>query len=755
TQLPQICLALGRGRAGMIGHTQPRRIAARAVAQRIADELGVQIAPRSPVGFKVRFGDQTGEATLVKLMTDGVLLAEASHDRDLLAYDTIIIDEAHERSLNIDFLLGYLKQLLPRRPDLKVIITSATIDPKRLSDHFGGPSVAPVIEVSGRTYPVEIRYHRVADIDEDDFEQNEEEALLQAVDELTTGGLPRGDILAFFPGEREIRLAAELLRKTYQTQFEILPLYARLSPQDQQRVFSPTKNGPTRIVLATNVAETSLTVPGIRYVIDTGLARISRYSHRTKVQRLPIEDISQASANQRSGRCGRVAAGVAIRLYTEEDFKGRPAFTEPEILRTNLASVILQMKSLRLGPVEEFPFVEPPDSRMIKDGYDSLIELGAITEEGELTPIGRSLARLPLDPKVGRMIIAAEEQGCLTEVLPIAAALSVQDPRDRPMEKAQAADQAQAQFKHETSDFITLLNIWEWWTKARDQGTWNQVKKGCHDRFLSFNRMREWEETHNQLRRLCEELDFRFNDPKTKPAGDDSIHKALLPGLLSNILLKNEAAGAQTGEYKGARSVIAHIFPGSTLFKKGGRWLVAAELVQTTRLYARTLARVQPEWIEQAAAHLIKRSYADPHFHEESGRVMAWERATLHGLPLVTRRRTDYGKINPTEARDIFIYDALVNRSYVPPYAEAANPDSPDGWFAHNTRILADAERVEAKLRRHDLIAEKNAIHNFFDSRLDKPGEKGAISSTHQFEGWRKEAIRPPKGNPRVLHMSL
>jgi len=758
TQLPQICLALGRGRVGMIGHTQPRRIAARAVAQRIADELGTTIAPKSPVGFKVRFGDQTGDATLVKLMTDGVLLAEASHDRDLLAYDTIIIDEAHERSLNIDFLLGYLKQLLPRRPDLKVIITSATIDPRRLSDHFGGPAVAPVIEVSGRTYPVEIRYHRVADIDEDDFEQNEEEALLQAVDELTTGGLPRGDILAFFPGEREIRLAAELLRKTYQNSFEILPLYARLSPQDQQRVFSPTKNGPTRIVLATNVAETSLTVPGIRYVIDTGLARISRYSHRTKVQRLPIEDISQASANQRSGRCGRVAAGVAIRLYTEEDFKTRPAFTEPEILRTNLASVILQMKSLRLGPVEAFPFVEPPDSRMIKDGYDTLHELGAITEpdgEGQLTDIGRSLSRLPLDPKLGRIIIAAEEQGCLTEVLPIAAALSVQDPRDRPMEKAQAADQAQAQFRHETSDFVTLLNIWEWWTKARDQGTWNQVKKGCHDRFLSFNRMREWEETHNQLRRLCEELDFRFNDPKTKPAGDDAIHKALLPGLLSNILLKNEAAGAQTGEYKGARSITAHIFPGSTLFKKGGRWLVAAELVQTTRLYARTLARVQPEWIEQAAAHLIKRSYADPHFHEESGRVMAWERATLHGLPLITRRRTDYGKINPVEARDIFIYDALVNRSYIPTYAEKADPDSPDGWFTHNTRVLADAERVEAKLRRHDLIAEKNALHSFFDARLDKPNERGAITSTHQFEGWRKEAIRPPKGNPRILHMSL
>ncbi|MBY0307880.1 MAG: ATP-dependent RNA helicase HrpA [Phycisphaerales bacterium] len=756
TQLPQICLALGRGRFGMIGHTQPRRIAARAVAQRIAEELGTTIAPKSPVGFKVRFGDQTGEATLVKLMTDGVLLAEASHDRDLLAYDTIIIDEAHERSLNIDFLLGYLKQLLPRRPDLKVIITSATIDPQRLSNHFGGPKAAPVIEVSGRTYPVEVRYHQVPDVDADDFEQNEEEALLQAVDELTTSGLPRGDILAFFPGEREIRLASELLRKTYHTQFEILPLYARLSPQDQQRVFSPTKNGPTRIVLATNVAETSLTVPGIRYVIDTGLARISRYSHRTKVQRLPIEAISQASANQRSGRCGRVAAGVAVRLYTEEDFNSRPAFTEPEILRTNLASVILQMKSLRLGAVEDFPFVERPDSRMIKDGYDTLHELGALTEQGDLTEIGRSLARLPLDPKLGRIIIAAEDeggQGCLTEVLPIAAALSVQDPRDRPMEKAQAADQAQAQFKHETSDFITLLNIWEWWNKARDQGTWNQVKKGCHDRFLSFNRMREWEETHNQLRRLCEELDFAFNDPKTKPAGDDAVHKALLPGLLSNILLKNEAAGAQTGEYKGARAITAHIFPGSTLFKKGGRWLVAAELVQTTRLYARTLARVQPEWIEHAAAHLIKRSFSDPHFHAESGRVMAWERATLHGLPLITRRRADYGKINPAEARDIFIYDALVNHSYVPPYAGSAAPDTPDGWFTHNTRILEDAARIEAKLRRHDLIAEKNALHNFFDTRIDKPSDgKPAITSTHQFEGWRKDASRK---DPKVLHMSL
>ncbi|MDP1662015.1 MAG: DUF3418 domain-containing protein, partial [Phycisphaerales bacterium] len=412
-----------------------------------------------------------------------------------------------------------------------------------------------------------------------------------------------------------------------------------------------------------------------------------------------------------------------------------------------LASVILQMKSLRLGPVEEFPFVEPPDSRMIKDGYDSLLELGAIDEAGELTPIGKSLSRLPLDPRIGRMIIAAEEQGCLTEVLPIAAALSVQDPRDRPMEKAQAADQAQAQFKNETSDFITLLSIWEWWTKARDEGTWNQVKKGCHDRFLSFNRMREWEETHNQLRRLCEELDFAFNDRKTKPAGDDAIHKALLPGLLSNILLKNEAAGATLGEYKGARSVLAHIFPGSTLFKKGGRWLVAAELVQTTRLYARTLARVQPEWVEQAAAHLLKRSYADPHFHDESGRVMAWERATLHGLVLIARRRVDYSKINPVEARDIFIYDALVNRSYVPAYAENANPDSPDGWFAHNTRILEEANRVEAKLRRHDLIAEKNALHNFFDPRI-----AADVTSTHRFEGWRKDAQR---ADPKVLHMSL
>ena len=747
TQLPQICLSLGRGRVGAIGHTQPRRIAARAVAQRIAEELGYDITPRGPVGFKVRFGDQTGEATLVKLMTDGVLLAEASHDRDLLAYDTIIIDEAHERSLNIDFLLGYIKQLLPRRPDLKVIITSATIDPKRLSDHFGGPTVAPIIEVSGRTYPVEIRYLPPPDIDTDDFEHNEEEALLQAVDELTRGGsLPRGDILVFFPGEREIRLAAELLRKTYQNAFEILPLYARLSPQDQQRVFYPTKGGPTRLVLATNVAETSLTVPGIRYVIDTGYARISRYSHRTKVQRLPIEAISQASANQRSGRCGRVAAGVAIRLYTEDDFKGRPDFTDPEIVRTNLASVILQMKSLRLGPVEDFPFVEPPDSRMIKDGYDSLLELGAIDEAGELTPIGKSLARLPLDPTIGRMIIAAQEQGCLSEVLPIAAVMSVQDPRDRPMEKAQAADQAQALFKHETSDFIAMLNIWEWWLKTRQDGTWNQVKKQCHDKFLSFNRMREWEETHNQLRRLCEELDFKFND-RNKPAGDDAVHKALLPGLLSNILLKNEASGATLGEYKGARGNTAHIFPGSTLFKKGGRWLVAGELVQTTRLYARSVARVQPEWIEVAASHLLKRSYTDPHFHEESGRVMAWERALLHGLTLFARRRVDYSKINLTEARDIFIYDALVNRTYIPAYAEAKNPDSPDGWFIHNTRVLAEAERIEAKLRRHDLIAEKNALHNFFDARI--PAD---ITSTHKFEGWRKDAQRK---DPRVLHMTL
>jgi ATP-dependent helicase HrpA len=745
TQLPQICLSIGRGVHGMIGHTQPRRIAARSVAQRIADELGTTLGPQGVVGYKVRFGDETSDRTLVKLMTDGVLLAEVQNDRDLLAYDTIIIDEAHERSLNIDFLLGYLRQLLPRRPDLKVIITSATIDPQRLSGHFGGPGVCPVVEVSGRTYQVDIRYHEMNEFEKDDFEANEEVAVLDAIDELTRPGMGRGDILVFLPGEREIRLTAEYLRKQLPAgMFELIPLYARLSPQEQQRVFAPHHG--TRIVLSTNVAETSLTVPGIKYVIDSGLARISRYSHRTKVQRLPIESISQASANQRSGRCGRVSEGVCIRLYTEQDYQARPVFTDPEILRTNLAAVILQMKSLRLGPIEEFPFVEAPDGRMIRDGYDTLHELNAIDEEGELTETGRRLAKLPTDPRLARMLLAGEQEGSLEEVLVIAAALSVQDPRDRPMEKQQAADSAHQPFKNDTSDFLTLLNIWDDYQKARDDLSHSKLRGWCRDKFLSFNRMREWEETHGQLRGICEEMKLRFHLPgkqvevKTGKApvlagGNDAVHRALLAGLLSSVLCKDEA-NAQ-GEFYGPRALKASIFPGSALFKKPAKWIMCAELVQTTKLYARTCAKIDPAWIERIAEHVVKRSHTDVHFVRETGQVCVWERVTLYGLVLVPRRRVPYGPINMGEAREVFIHDGLVDGQF--------QTDAP--FAEHNARVLEQAHEMEAKLRRTDIWAEIDARYEFFDKRL--PAE---VWNKSTFEHWYRQAFALDKS---VLCMQI
>ncbi len=747
TQLPQICLAMGRGAHAMIGHTQPRRIAARAVAQRIADELGTSLGPQGAVGYKVRFGDETSDRTLIKLMTDGILLAEVQQDRDLLAYDTLIIDEAHERSLNIDFLLGYLKQHLPRRPDLKVIITSATIDTRRLSDHFGGPQVCPIVEVSGRTYPVEVRYHRVDEVEQDDFEANEESAVLSAVDELTGPGMPKGDILVFLPGEREIRLTGEHLRKQlsigqggrHSGGFEIIPLYARLSPQDQQRVFAP--HSGQRIVLATNVAETSLTVPGIRYVIDSGLARISRYSHRTKVQRLPIEAISQASANQRAGRCGRVAAGVCIRLYSQGDFDARPAFTDPEILRTNLASVILQMKALRLGPIEEFPFVEAPDVRMIRDGYDTLAELGAVDEAGELTEIGRRLSRIPTDPRIARMLLAAEEEGALDEVLVIASALSVQDVRDRPLEKQQAADAAHTQFKAEGSDFLTMLNMWEAYREARESLSHARLRGWCRDRFISFNRVREWEETHSQLRAIADELKLRAGtrnrDTKGRAlgAGGDAIHRALLAGLLSSVLCKDDTSSA--GEYFGPRGLRAQVFPGSGLFKKGAKWLMCAELVHTTKLYARTCAKIDPVWIEKVGAHVVKRTHTDPHFVPETGQVSAWEKVLLFGLVLVPRRRVPYGPVNMVEAREVFIHDALVDGQY-----EADLP-----FMRHNARVLEEAHELEAKLRRHDLWAEMNRRFEFFDARVPTD-----VWNKSTFEHWYRAAV---KLDAKLLCMSL
>ncbi len=745
TQLPKICLSIGRGVAGIIGHTQPRRLAARTVAARIADELGTPLGPRGAVGYKVRFGDESSPDSYIKLMTDGILLAETQGDRLLEQYDTIIIDEAHERSLNIDFLLGYLRQLLPRRPDLKVIVTSATIDPKRLSDHFGGAQRAPIIEVSGRTYPVEVRYRGLAEREADDFERNEDLAIVDAVDELCAPAAPgepgrggiAGDILVFLPGEREIRNAAEALRKHGRPGLEVLPLFARQSGPEQMRIFNPSsgRGSPRRVVLATNVAETSLTVPGIRAVVDTGFARISRYNHKSKIQRLPIEAISQASASQRAGRCGRVAAGICIRLYDESDLLARPAFTDPEILRTNLATVILRMRALELGAVEAFPFVEPPDARMIKDGYETLFELGAIDEpegHGRITQVGQRLATLPVDVRIGRMILAGAEEHCLSEVLPIAAVLAAQDPRERPMDKQQAADQALAAFRHESSDFLTLLNIWHAYEVQEDDLSHSRLRAWCREHFLSFTKMREWQETQRQLRDLCEEMRLAFNG---KPAVEDAIHKALLTGLLSNIATKSEAGGGF--EYLGARGSKVSIFPGSTLFKKNPRWFVAAEIVQTTKLYARTLAKVQPEWIERLAAHEIKRTYSDPHWNSEAGEASTWERATIFGIVLAPRRRVHLGPVDPGAARVLFIHHALVEND--------AGIEAP--FVRHNVRLLEEAHTLEAKLRRPELMADVSARFAFFDRRLPR-----GVWSVPAFEKWRQEAERLA---PQTLFMAM
>ncbi len=744
TQLPKICLELGRGQSGLIGHTQPRRIAASSTAKRIAQELGTPLGVT--VGFKVRFADTLTRGASVKLMTDGILLAETQTDPLLKGYDTIIIDEAHERSLNIDFLLGYLKQLLPRRPDLKVIITSATIDAERFARHFGSPEKpAPVIEVSGRLYQVEVRYRPVdrdlvtgdapkpaprAAAARDSAREKRDlmDAVVDGVDELCRIG--SGDVLVFLPGEREIRDAAEALRKHHPPHVEILPLFARLSAEEQERVFRLTN--ARRIVLATNVAETSLTVPGIRYVVDAGLARVKRYSYRNKVEQLQIEPIAQSAANQRAGRCGRVADGVCIRLYEEQDFLQRPKFTEPEILRSSLASVILRMKSLHLTDVETFPFIEPPLARAIADGYQLLQELGAVDEYNQLTALGKKLAKLPLDPRVGRMILAALDNVCLSEVLIVAAALSVQDPRDRPLEHQQAADEAHKKFADEKSEFLSYIKIWKWFESAIEHKKTNrQLQDNCRSNFLSQLRLREWRDVHSQLLTIVKEQGWRLNDT---PATYENLHLALLTGLLGNIGFKSEdEPGAG---FLGARGIKFHIWPGSSLLKKPGKWIMAAELVDTTRLYARCVAQVQPEWLEKVGGHLLKKSWGEPRWEKRSAQVTASERATLYGLVVYSQRRINYGLFNPAEAREIFIRDALVGGDY----------DTRAPFFAHNHKLIKEIENLEHKSRRLDVLVDDELIAAFYDKLIPADVVNGA-----GFEKWHKDATA---AEPKLLYLN-
>jgi ATP-dependent helicase HrpA len=722
TQLPKICLEVKRGVAGLIGHTQPRRIAARSVAARIAHEL------RSPlghaVGYKVRFSDRVSPDTYVKLMTDGILLAETQGDRLLRQYDTIIIDEAHERSLNIDFLLGYLKRILPRRPDLKLIVTSATIDAERFSRHFGG---APVIEVSGRTYPVEVRWRPLERRQDDDEEPDPAQAILDAVDELAREG--PGDVLVFLPGEREIRETAEALRKHHPAGAEILPLFARLSFEEQERVFRPTA-ARRRIVLATNVAETSLTVPGIRYVVDPGLARVNRYSWRNKVELLQVERISRASADQRAGRCGRVAAGVAIRLYGEDDFAARPRYTDPEILRSSLAAVILRMQSLKIGDVEDFSFLDAPSPRQIADGYQLLADLGAVDGERRLTPVGWQLAKFPIDPRIARMIVAAKQENCLNEMLVIAAALSIQDPRERPFERAQAADDAHRAFHDERSDFLSFLKLWQFFDEAiKHRKSNRKLAETLAEHFLSQRRLREWRDVHAQLAALTGELGLRVNET---PATYEQIHRALLAGLLGNVGTK----GDEPGEYKGARGIVFHIHPGSGLRKKQPKWVVAAELTETARLYARCVAAVEPEWIERAAGHLVKRSYLEPRWEKTRAQVVAWEQVSLYGLIVIPRRKVHYGPIDPRLAREILIRQALV----------AGDFDCRGEFFRHNQQLRLEVEELEHKARRQDVLVDEERMFAFFDARIPPDIVNGA-----GFERWRRDAEAKA---PRLLFMA-
>ncbi|WP_069706958.1 ATP-dependent RNA helicase HrpA [Burkholderia seminalis] len=752
TQLPKICLDLGRGLGaggtGLIGHTQPRRLAASSTGRRIAEELGTPFG--EVVGYKVRFTDNLAPGASVKLMTDGILLAETQTDPLLKAYDTLIIDEAHERSLNIDFLLGYLKEILPRRPDLKLIVTSATIDADRFARHFGTDErPAPVIEVSGRLYPVEMRYRPVA---EDrpavkhaegtggrdrvktarEAERDLMDAIVDAVDELCREG--PGDVLVFLPGEREIREAAEALRKHHPPHTEILPLFARLSAADQDKVFKASN--ARRIVLATNVAETSLTVPGIRYVVDTGLARVKRYSYRNKVEQLQVESISQAAANQRAGRCGRVADGVCIRLYEESDYQARARFTDPEILRSSLASVILRMKSLHLTAIESFPFLEPPPGRAIADGYQLLNELGAVDDDNALTPLGRELARLPLDPRVGRMILAARDQQSLREVLIIASALSVQDPRDRPIDAQEQADQAHRRFADERSEFLQWLKIWAWFEEAVAHKKSNrQLVDACRQNFLSHLRLREWRDVHSQLLTVVREHGWRLNEVE---ATYEQVHLALLTGLLGNLGLKAD----DDPHYLGARGIKFYLWPGSALAKKAGRWVMAAELVETSRLYARCLAKIEPEWVEKIGAHLLKKSLSEPHWEKRPAQVSAYERATLYGLPIYHRRRVAFGKQDPARARELFIRGALVEGEF----------DTKLAFFAHNRKLLADIEQLEHKSRRQDVLVDDELIYAFYDQAIPEGIHTGAA-----FERWYRDEVKKggqPEDKLRLLYLS-
>ncbi len=809
TQLPKICLSLGRGVLGVIGHTQPRRVAARSVAARIAHELKSELG--GLVGYKVRFNDKVSPDTCVKLMTDGILLAEIHHDPLLKNYDTIIIDEAHERSLNIDFLLGYLRRLLPRRPDLKVIITSATLDAERFAKHFGGgaavvedsltpalsrgereqelrsagvslsnrevqsamPQSAPIIQVTGRTYPVEIRYRPPQQNEEGDT-QDVPQAICSALDELSIGGL-KGDVLVFLPGEREIRDTAEALRKHQHKGIEILPLFSRLSIAEQDKVFKPA-SGMRRVVLATNVAETSLTVPNIGYVIDSGLARINRYSVRQKVEQLRIENIARAAANQRAGRCGRVMSGVCIRLYEEADFLQRPEFTDAEIFRVSLATVILRMSALGLGEVEEFPFIEPPGSRAIADGYQLLQELDAIDDKRQLTPLGHELAKLPLDPKIARLLLAGRQYHCLNEILIIASALALQDPRDRPSERREAADAAHQRFNDERSDFLAYIKLWAWFQEAVKHKKTNRLwANECREKFLSPLRLREWHELHQQLHAQVSEMGLfgegvsegsptptpppvgeglkpaprRANSlsprgrvgvgepssnthPTQTPATYEQIHKALLTGLLGNIGCKGVD---REPYYLGPREIKFFIASNSVLAKKGTKWVVAAEIVETTKLFARCVARIEPEWLEEVGAHLIKRSYFEPHWEKKAGQVAAWERSTLYGLLINPKKRVHYGPMNPEEAREVFIREALVNGEF--------NTQAP--FFGHNQKLIADIEALEHKARRPDVLVDDELIFAFYDERIPV-----GIHNAAAFEHWRKEAERE---QPKLLFL--
>ncbi len=730
TQLPKICLELGRGVRGTIGHTQPRRLAARTVAQRIADELQTPLG--DVVGYTVRFTDQVSDRTLVKLMTDGILLAEVQRDRMLRRYDTLILDEAHERSLNIDFLIGYLTRLLPQRPDLKLVVTSATIDPQRFSAHFGD---APIVEVSGRTYPVEIRYRPLEpeltgsdddDPDDPDHEvvqrvrvRDQTEAVVDAVRELDRE--QPGDVLVFLSGEREIRDTADALRGARLRNTEVLPLYARLPTAEQQKVFEPHTG--RRIVLATNVAETSLTVPGIRYVVDPGTARISRYSRRTKVQRLPIEPISQASAGQRAGRCGRLSDGICIRLYAESDFEARPRFTEPEILRTNLSAVLLQMAALRIGDVADFPFLDPPDQRAVRDGIALLQELGAFDQAARITDLGRRLAQLPVDPRIARMILQAEHEGCVREILVIAAALSIPDPRERPSDAEEAARQKHARFADEHSDFVSYLNLWNYVRAQRKELSGNQFRRMCRDEFLHYLRIREWQDLAGQLRTIAAGLGIVTAD---EPADADRVHAAVVSGLLGHLGLRE----GESRDYLGARNSHFVLAPGSVLSKRPPQWVVVAELVETSRLFGRIAARMEPESVEKLAAHLVNRSYSEPHWDARRAAVMAYERVTLYGLPIVARRRVGYANVDPVEARDLFIRHALVEGDW----------STRHHFFRDNRALMTELIEIEERARRRDLLVGDDEVFAFYDTRI--PPE--AVSGRHFDAWWKKQRHKTP-----------